>query len=176
MNENYDLSHESPAIIRDILLHLKSGTNEAIQYFENLLKNQSQHAHTLSTSIYAQLGYLKQKAGNTNSANSMYEQAMNRGTMEINLYLYYLDQIARHYAFVLNDWQKSEMIWLQKVNMENACSLKQETIRTYENLIRTARETKQYSKLIEYSPTIFSLFYSKDCFMIDSIHHHSHVI
>ena len=106
----------------------------------------------------------------------MYEQAMNRGTMEINLYLYYLDQIARHYAFVLNDWQKSEMIWLQKVNMENACSLKQETIRTYENLIRTARETKQYSKLIEYSSTIFSLFYSKDCFMIDSIHHHSHVI
>ena len=107
MDENYDLSHESPAIIRDILLHLKSGTNEAIQYFENLLKNQSQHAHTLSTSIYTQLGYLKQKAGNTNSANSMYEQAMNRGTMEINLYLYYLDQIAR--------------------------------------------ETKQYSKLIEYS-------------------------
>lgn len=151
LNSNYDLTNESSLIIRGILTYLKDGTREAIKYFKNMLMTESSLDLALSSSIYGQLGYLQQKSDNLAAATQMYGQAMNCGTMQFNLYLYYLDQAAQYHATVLGDWEKAKTIWIQKLGIQNTFQSEEEKAQTYENLARATLETKQYDKTIEYA-------------------------
>jgi hypothetical protein len=151
LNGNDELKNESPLIIRGILTYLKDGTKEAIKYFKEILQKQSSIDSATYSSIYGQLGYLEQKLGNLSAATKMYEQAMNYGTMQFSLYLFYLDQAAQYHANVLSDWEKAKTIWMQKLNIENAFLLEEEKAQTYENLAHATFKTKQYAKTIEYT-------------------------
>jgi tetratricopeptide (TPR) repeat protein len=151
LNNNYDLVNESPLIIKGILTYLKDGTREGIKYFQAILRNQSSLDSATYSSIYGQLGYLEQKSGNPSVATKMYEQAMNYGTMQFGLYLFYLDQAAQHHALVLGDWEKAKIIWLQKLNIQNVFLSEEEKAQTYENLARAALETKQDAQTVEYT-------------------------
>jgi tetratricopeptide (TPR) repeat protein len=148
---NYDLTNESSVIIRGVLTYLKDGPREAIKYFEKILRNRSSIDPATYSSIYGQLGYLQQKLGDLIAATKMYEQAMNHGTMQFGLYLFYLDQAAQYHARVLGDWEKAKTIWIQKLNIQNAFLLEETKAQTYENLARAAFETKQHVKTIEYT-------------------------
>jgi tetratricopeptide (TPR) repeat protein len=151
LNGNDDLANESALIIRGILTYLKDGTREAIKYFEEILRNQSSINLATYSSIYGQLAYLKQKSGNLAAATKMYEQAMNYGTMQFGLYLFYLEQAAQYHAKTLGDWEKASVLWLQKLNIQNTFLSKEETAQTYENLAHAALKTKQPAKIIEYT-------------------------
>jgi tetratricopeptide (TPR) repeat protein len=151
LNGNDDLANESSLVIRGILTYLKDGTGEAIKYFEEILRNQSPIDLATYSSIYGQLGYLKQKSGNLSAATKMYEQAMNYGTMQFGLYLFYLEQAAQYHAKSLGDWEKASALWLQKLNIQNTFLSKEEKAQTYENLAHAALKTKQPAKIVEYT-------------------------
>lgn len=151
LNDNYELANESSLVIRGILTYLENGPEEAIEYFTEILRNQSQINLTLVSSIYGQLGYLYQKLGNVHVATDMYEKAMHNGTMQIGLYLYYLDQTAKYHATVLGDWEKAKTLWTQKLTIENTFLSEKEKAQTYENLAHASLETKHYAKTIEYT-------------------------
>jgi len=151
LNSSYDLTNESPLIIRGILTYLKDGTRQAIQYFQDILKNRSFIDLATKSSIYGQLGYLMQKLGDKRTATEMYEQAMSYGTQQFGLYIFYLDQAAQYHAIVLGDWEKAKAIWIQKLNIQNIFLSKEEKAQTYENLARAALETKQHDKTVEYT-------------------------
>ena len=151
LNDNHELANESPLILRGILTYLKDGTSEGIKYFEQILRNPSQTDIALHSSVYGQLGYLRQKSGDLGVATKMYEQVMHNGTMQFGLYLFYLERAAQYHAVVLGDWEKAMNIWIQKLNIQNAFLSNEEKVQTYENLARAALQTKHYDKTIEYT-------------------------
>ncbi|CAF3386784.1 unnamed protein product [Rotaria socialis] len=150
-DDNFDLANESPEIIKGILTYLKDGPAKAIRYFHKNLLGLSETDLVARSSIHGQLGYLEQQVGHSEIATQMYEKSMNDRTIEFRVYLFYLDQAAKHYANVLRDWEKAKVIWLQKLEIQNALHIEEGKAQTYENLARAALMTKQNDTTIEYT-------------------------
>lgn len=151
LNGDNDLANESPIVIKGMLTYLKKGTIDAIRYFQRHLDNLPEEDLATRSSIHGQLGYLLPQTGNARSATQMYEKAMNDRKTQFSVYLFYLDQAAKHYANVVRDWEKARSIWLQKLNIQNALQFEEGKVQTYENLARASLMTKQYAKAIEYT-------------------------
>lgn len=154
---NEELAHESPVAIRGILTYLKDGTNEAIKYYEDILRKSSTIDLITEASIYGQLAYLKQETGNLGGATKMYEQAMTTGRKPLELHLFYLEQAAQYHSSVVNDWEKAKILWLEKLDIQNALLLKEEKAQTYENLATAAMKTAQAAQAAEYTSSAIAL-------------------
>ncbi|CAM4757210.1 unnamed protein product [Rotaria magnacalcarata] len=150
-DDNFDLVNESSEILKGILTYLKDGPVQAIQYFQANLIRLSETDLATRSSMHGQLGYLEQQVGHSEIATQMYEKSMNDRTIQFRVYLFYLDQAAKHYANVLRDWGKAKAIWLQKLDIQNALHIEEGKAQTYENLARAALMTKQNDKTIEYT-------------------------
>jgi tetratricopeptide (TPR) repeat protein len=94
---------------------------------------------------------LKQKSGQMAAATRIYEQAITYGTMQFDLYLFYLEQAAQYHAKIVGDWEKASVLWLQKLNIQNTILSKEDIAQTYENLANAALQTKQPVKVVEYT-------------------------
>ena len=150
VNVNEELAYESPVTIRGIHTYLKDGPNEAIKYYEEVLRKPPTIDLITEASIYGQLAYLKQKTGNLGGATKMYDQAIIGGRKSLELHLFYLEQAAQYHSSVVNDWEKSKILWLQKLDIQNALLMKEEKAQTYENLAKAAVKTNQTAQASEY--------------------------
>ena len=157
MNKN-DLAHESPTIIRGILISLKSGPNAGVKYFKKILSNSSPTDFALRSSAFGQLGILQQKLGDRDGATNMYAQSLQQGEMQFGLYRFYLDQAAHYHADVLGDWEKARAIWTSELNTQQSAPSNKDKGRTYENLARAALNTEQYPDAIEYITLAMACF------------------